>query len=201
MNRNYFIKFNPKAKINYRYIFMLHGIAHYNLNTRRYDTIYYRSINDLAQILKKRNEKNAPSYSTLNRLINDQNYTDYFSLEYNHFVRLKNNFSKYSKKEDETFVIISDKEADALIDQQEKLIYTYYCYIKYYCGLAQKLNRSQDFTAKQFLSAAGLSTDNHDNLTRVSKYNQILVDKGLIKIDKYRDLYGHERNLFSIISI
>lgn len=136
MKRNYFIKFNPKAKVNYRYIFMLHGVAKYNVNTRRFDSIYYRSIKDLSDILKTRYGDNAPSYSTINRIVHDKDYSDYFDIEYNHFIKLKNNFNRYSKKEDETFVIISDKEADTLIDQKDKLIYIYYCYIKHYCGLA-----------------------------------------------------------------
>lgn len=200
MKRNYFIKYNPQARINYLYIFMLYGVSQYSAERRKYDTIYYRSIKDLANTIKEKYEDNALSYSTLTRIIKDVSYSDYFHID-DHFVILHNDFNKYGKQASTPFIIIDSQEADKLIEQGDSLLASYYCYLKYYCGLASKIGRVQDFTARQFLSTVGLSSDNHNNLSRVSQYNRILTELGMIKIDKYRDINGYERNIYSILSI
>ena len=80
------------------------------------------------------------------------------------------------------------------------MLSTYYCYLKYNCGLSKVAGCRASFTAKQFLSAIGLSPNNNDNISKVSKYNTILVNEKMIQIQKYRDIFGHERNYYSILS-
>lgn len=192
--------YEPKAKINYLYIFMLYGVARYSQERKRHDYINCRSIKEVSDTIENKYGEKALSYSTLARIVKDDNYKQYFSKD-DAFITLHNDFQKYGKQEGTPFVIINNKEADILIDCGDKQLASYYCYLKYYCGLAKKAGMKQNFTAKQYLSAIGLSTNNHNNLSNVSKYNKILLNKGLIKIEKYRDDRGNERNTYSIPSI
>lgn len=200
MKRNYFIMYEPKAQVNYLYIFMLYGIAQYSVERRKHDYIYYSSMKDLSNKIANKYGDRALSYSTLARLVEDDRYKDYISKEAN-FILLNNDFQKYGKLDGKPFIIVSNKEADKLIEIGDKQLASYYCYIKYYCGLSQKIGQKQNFTAKQYLSAVGLSINNHNNLSNVSRYNKILQEKGLIKIEKYRDDQGNERNKYSVLSI
>lgn len=198
--KNYFIRYDPKAKVNYLYLFMLYGIAGYNPENRTFDSIYYRSIRDLSRTIQNKYGEEGFSYSTLKRILQDPNYKEYFHYG-GHFVTLHNSFSNSKRTDNTSFIIISNKEADKLIELGDSSLASYYCYLKYYCGLATKIGKPQDFTAKQYLNAVGLSVDNHNNYSKVSSYNTILSNANMIKIDKFRDDMGNERNRYSIQSI
>ena len=62
------------------------------------------------------------------------------------------------------------------------------------------LRLQTDTTAKQFLDALGYSTKSGSFVSRISEYNSLLVSNGLLKIKKYRDENGHERNIYSVLS-
>ena len=80
--------------------------------------------------------------------------------------------------------------------EEDNLLCKYYIYLKYYCSLAEKAGTKQDFTAKQFLSAIGYSTNSQSQLDKISSYNKKLKEKGLIIITTYRDELGHTRNIY-----
>ena len=163
-----------------------------------YNTIRYNTQKELAAKLAATYNKSAMSSSTLSRLLKDKEYSDYFTIGYNEII-LNNNFSKTTGKQHTPFITITDKEANFFIKQGDKLLAKYYCYLCYYCRLAKKSGLIQDFTAKQFLATVGLSPDNHNNLSKISRYNTLLVNNGYIKIEKYRDKYGYERNKYTIL--
>ena len=195
--RNYYIRYDPEAGINYLYLFMLYGIADYDKTKRRYEVITYNSVKQLAAKLQESYGDRAFSYATLSRLLNNTAYSDYFTVE-GKAIKLNNNFSNSTNTEKAPFVVITSEEADFLIEQHDSLLAAYYCYLKYYCGLAAKGGFKQDFTARQFLLSVGLSADNHNNLSRISSYNTLLVNAGLVQIDKYRDSNGNERNIYTL---
>lgn len=195
--RNYFIRYDPEAKVNLNYILMLYGIAEHNSYSKRYDCIPYTTKKELAAKLKDVYGDKAMSYSTLWRLLYTIEYTKYIEDQGN-MLYLHNNFANRANTEKQPFIILTDKEADFLIDKGDRLLTSYYCYIKYYCKLAEYAGRTQDFTAKQFLQAVGLSTNNHNNLSKISSYNTLLTNEGLIKITKFRDQLGRERNVYSL---
>lgn len=196
--RNYFIRYNPKANINYLYLFMLYGIAEYDKVERRYNTIHYNTKKELAAKIAATYGKSAMSLSTISRLMNNTAYNDYYTIGYNKII-LNNNFTNYNGMKHTPFIVITDDEAKFFIEQRDKLLARYYCYLKYYCSYAQLSGSIQDFTAKQFLDTIGLSLDNHNNLSKISGYNTLLVNNGYIKIEKYRDKYGYERNKYTIL--
>lgn len=201
--RNYFIKYNPRDRVNYIYLFMLYGIAEYNKKTMTYNIITYNTKKELAAKINNTYNKDngeALSYSTLVRVLNNAVYNDYFTVQDNSII-LNNSFSKYSKNSEIPFVILTNKEADFLIQNKDNLLARYYIYLKYYCGLAAKAGTIQNFTAKQFLSSIGMSVDNHNNLSKISSYNNLLSSSGFIEINKYRDKNGNERNSYKLLSV
>ena len=106
--RNYFIRYDPTAKVNYLYLFMLYGIAQYDKAVRRYNKIPFNTKKELAAKVKAAYGEYAFSYSTLMRLLKDPCYNSYFSLNEN-IITLNNNFSNTTKSSNEPFIIITDK--------------------------------------------------------------------------------------------
>lgn len=196
--RNYFIRYDPRDQVNYLYIFMLYGLAEHNKYSKRYDTIPYESKRELAARIKDKYGKKAFSCATLGRILYSMEYTKFIKDAPQGYIYLNNEFSNRGNIDKQPFVIITDKEADFLIEQGDKQLAAYYCYLKYYCGLAAKAGVVQDFTAKQYLRAIGLSVDNHNNLSRISSYNTLLASAGFIHIKKFRDNQGNERNVYSL---
>ncbi len=85
--RNYFIRYYPTADINYLYLFMLYGIAEYNVSRKCYDTISYSSIKQLSNRITDVYKDKAFSYSTLRRILQDTNYANYITV-YNNKIML-----------------------------------------------------------------------------------------------------------------
>lgn len=182
----YFIRFDTSADINYIYLFSFYSIASYNKATARYDTILYSSISQLSKSLNI-------STATLNRVLNNTEYSNYFSIDkQSKIIRLKNNFQKGVNI---PFVCLSSAEVSYLLSMKDNLLCKYYIYIKYYCGYN---SNKQDFTAKQFLTAYGYSTSNNDYITKVSSYNGLLLERGFIDIERYTDQHGHSRNIYRL---
>lgn len=174
---------------------MLYGIAEYNVSRRSYDTINYSSIKQLSNRIIDVYKDKAFSYSTLRRILQDANYSNYFTV-YNNTIILQNNVIDRQAKQVYPFIIISNREAEYLIDKGDALLAKYYCYLHFFCGLAASKQQEQDFTIKQFLSTVGLSTNNNSYISKVSGYNTMLVKDGFIKITKTRDALSHIRNTY-----
>ena len=88
-------------------------------------------------------------------------------------------------------------EVNLIKEVKDNLFAKYLIYLKYYCGYAR--DKKTDFTAQQFLSACGYSVKSNKTISQISQYNGLLVDRGIIKIQKTRDELGHTRNIYSYI--
>lgn len=184
----YYLHFKPKADVNYMHLFSLYDLADYNPATKAYDTINYTSIPKLAALLPYSN-------STLNRILANDEYKDFLTIDKDKRV-ITLNSSVIKGSNNNCFVRLTNKEIAYLRQEEDNLLCKYYIYLKYYCSLAEKAGTKQDFTAKQFLSAIGYSTNSQSQLDKISSYNKKLKEKGLIIITTYRDELGHTRNIY-----
>lgn len=184
----YYLHFNPKADVNYLHLFSLYDLADYNPATKAYDTINYTSIPKLAALLPYSN-------STINRILANDEYKDFLTIDKDKRV-ITLNSSVIKGSNNNCFVRLTNKEIAYLRQAKDNLLCKYYIYLKYYCSLAKKAGTKQDFTAKQFLSAIGYSTNSHSQLDKISSYNAKLKEQGLITITTYRDELGHTRNIY-----
>lgn len=186
--KNYYLHFKPDADVNYLHLFSLYDLADYNPATKAYDTINYTSIPKLAALLPY-------SAATLNRLLANDEYKDFLSVDKkNKVITLNSSVIKGSSNN--RFVCLSNKEVAYLRKENDNLLCKYYIYLKYYCSLADTAGMKQDFTAKQFLSAIGYSTKSQSQIDKISTYNNKLKEQGLIIIITYRDELGHTRNCY-----
>ena len=135
------------------------------------------------------------SNSTLNRLLANDEYKDFLTIDKDKRV-ITLNSSVIKGSNNNCFVRLTNKEIAYLRQEEDNLLCKYYIYLKYYCSLAEKAGTKQDFTAKQFLSAIGYSTNSQSQLDKISSYNKKLKEKGLIIITTYRDELGHTRNIY-----
>ena len=183
----YYVPFIPAADINYLHLLAFYEIAEYREETKAFDTIRYASIDKLAARLPF-------SSSTLSRILNNESYKDFMVVDKkNRVITIQNSFPKGTKR---AFVRLSAEEVKLIREKNDNLFTTYYIYLKYYCGFT---NNNTDFTAKQFLSACGYSTNSNDTLDRIAEYNKLLSAKEIIKIEKYRDELGYTRNRYSFL--
>lgn len=185
----YYLNFNLKSNINYLHLFALYDLAEYNPNTKAYDTIIYTSISKLAELLPF-------STSTLNRILSDNEYNSFLSIDKNN-KRITLNCSMIKGSNNNCFVRLLNNEVSYLQKEKDNLLCKYYIYIKYYCSLANKLGIKQDFTAKQFLSSIGYSIKSQSQIDKISEYNNKLKEQGLITIKSYTDELGHTRNIYN----
>lgn len=186
----YYIKFNAQADINYLHLFAIYDLSTYSPETKAYDTINYTSMAKLADMLPF-------SSSTLNRIISNDAYKDYLSIDKKNKV-IKLNSSVIEGSGIKSFVRLTEKEVSFLRMVNDNLLCKYYVYMKYYCSLSEMSGKEQDYTAKQFLSAIGYSLNSQSQIDKISNYNKILQDRGLIEIKHYRDELGHTRNIYKI---
>ena len=184
----YYLHFKPNADVNYLHLFSLYDLADYNPATKAYDTINYTSIPKLAALLPYSN-------STLNRLLINDEYKDFLSIDKDSRT-ITLNSSVIKESNNNCFVRLTDKEVAYLRKEKDNLLCKYYIYLKYYCSLAKKAGIKQDFTAKQFLTAIGYSTKSQKQIDKISTYNNKLKEQGLILITPYRDELGHLRNCY-----
>lgn len=186
MKKNYYLRFRPTANIDYLYLLAFYDLAEYNEESKVFDTIRYSSVRVLAESLKI-------SSSTVNRIFNNPEYNEFMCIDkHNKTIKLCNSFKKGQSNQ---FVRLTNDEVSLIREVNTNLFAKYLIYIKYYCGYTKDNNT--DFTAQQFLSACGYSVKSNATLDTISRYNGLLVDRGLIKIQKYRDDKGHTRNRYS----
>lgn len=175
------------------YVIMLYKIASSQKGSRIRNTIQYRSYKELAETINKSIEEYniSISQSTIQRIVNNTNYKEMFSVDsLNKRIMLNNNAKKINK-----FVVITDKEVSLIYSVNEKLFAKYLLYLKYYCGYSK--SKSVDTTAKQFLAASGYSEKSNSMVSKISEYNKILQEQQVLNIQKYRDNEGHERNVYT----
>lgn len=188
MRSSYYIRFNPAAEIDYLRLLAFHEIAEYREETKAFDTIHYSSINQLAARLNI-------SSTTVSRILNNPEYKDFMEVDReNKIIYLLCSFPKGTSK---AFVKLTAEEVRLLKEKNDNLLSHYLIYLKYYCGYTK--DNKTDFTAKQFLSASGYSIKSKQNFDRISSYNKLLTEKGLIRIEKYRDELGYTRNKYSFL--
>ena len=208
--RTFYLQYLPISDINYLYLFLLYSIAEVNPEDKAkgiylYNTVQYESIAELATRLNDKygtitgfTEQKAVSVSTLRRVLQNGSKDGFFL--FNNIERtiiLENNFIKSANKEEKKpFVTLSEAEVKILLENNDKLLYRYYLYIKFACGCSS--TKQSDFTAKQFLAIIGYSTQSNSYISRLSEYNKLLCANGLISISKYRDNNGRERNIYSL---
>lgn len=185
MLRKYYLRFLPTAKIDYIFLFSLYDLADYDTDTKTYSIITYKSLAELARLC-------SVSDKTLRRHLADTEYSPFLRWDkQNKRVILLNNFSKTGYKT--PFLTVSPEEVRLLIAENDNLLCKYLIYLKYYCGYSA--TKSIDTTCNQFLSAIGYSS-NSSYPSKISGYNTLLQQKGILKIERKHDERGFIRNVY-----
>lgn len=208
---NYYVPYYEEYNINYIYLLLFYRMAVVDKNLWIKNTVNYRSLKDLAKRMNELSncirteshntaqEVQIISQSTISRISNNAEYSKYFEWQKdNKKIVLFNDFRNTTNSKKIPFVCLDEDVVSFLIEQNDNLLATYYLYLKYHCGSSK--NKQTDTTTKQFLDALGYSTKSGSFVSRISEYNSLLVSKGLLKIKKYRDENGHERNIYSVLS-
>ena len=191
--KHYYIRYEPRADINYIYLLYLYSLCEYNTTTKCFDTINYTSIRALEKAITDKFGKGSISVSVLNRVLNDERYREYLTVDKEKKqIQIHNDIRGIS-----SFVVLTNREVEVLLKEKDNLLVKYYLYIKHFCGKVK--DKKQDFTAKQFLSYCGYSDKSNNYISKISGFNGILQDKRLIKIDTYRDNLGHTRNVYTLL--
>ena len=193
MLKHFYIRYEPKADINYIYLFYLYSLAEYNTSTNLFDTVSYKSGRALQRLIEERFGKGSISPSSLSRLLKDDRYRNYIKVDAEH-----NRIAlQTATKGMPCFVMLTKREIDFLIDKKDNLLAKYYLYLKHFCGRGTV--GTQDFTIKQFLRYCGYSDKSNSYVSLVSSYNTLLVENGFIKIEQHTDEKGHTRNCYHLL--
>lgn len=197
--RNYYIPYDEECKkVNYLFVLSLYKLAELDKKTYLYNRISYDTIKDLTTRINSNCKESILSEATTSRYLQKDIYNRFYSVDRDKkIITLNNNFRNQNKDRVNKFVIINDKELSFLIASNDTLLIAYYLYLKYYCGYSS--SNKIDTTAKQFLEASGYSPKAGNYISKISDYNKILNDNGLIKITKKRDNNGNERNEYYIL--
>ena len=100
--KKFYIPFDLSANVNYNYIISLYCIAEFDTDTKRYNTIKYKSLKQLAEMLNI-------SYKTLNNILNNDEYNIFINIDkYNKTIYLNNDF--VNNKTFIPFVVLYDNE-------------------------------------------------------------------------------------------
>ena len=186
MKKYYYLRFRPTANVDYIYLLAFYDLAEYNEESKVFDTIHYPSVRVLAESL-------SISTATVNRILSNPEYTDFMRVDkITKTITLCNSFMR---GQSEQFVRLTADEVRLIREVNNNLFAKYLIYLKYYCGYTK--DNKTDFTAPQFLSACGYSVKSNATLDTISRYNGLLAERGIIKIDKYRDELGHTRNRYT----
>lgn len=214
--RKFFIPFYENKDIIYKYIFCLYKEAVPNITEVNkkliYDTIKYKSIQKLTDsinekyiryckdkdrlnnITKKDSEyKGIVSKSSIDKVIKNEEYKDYFKLDKDNKTIILNNNIQNIKR----YVVLNENEVNFLLEQNENLLSVYYIYLKYYCGKSK--NKTTDNTISQFLETSGYCDTSGVNKEKIGVYNRLLEQNKLIKIERYKDDLGYNRNRYKIL--
>lgn len=189
MIQHYYLPYNEKLDINYKYILALYQIASYDKVKKRYCNISYDTKKNLSrQLQEKTGLKTTPA--NLSNILADSRYQEL--LRHNpeaKTIELVNDIKNCKK-----FVVLSAKEAALIIQQGDKLFAKYLLYLKFYCGKAK--SKTIDTTAAQFLEACGYCKDSNSYKNKLTGYNSILCGEGLLSIEHYIDCNGRYRNIY-----
>ena len=185
MKKYYYLRFRPTANIDYLYLLSFYDLAEYNIESKVFDTIHYPSMRVLAESLKV-------SPKTVKRIFDNPAYAEFMSVDKS--IKTITLYNTFAKGQTEQFVRLTADEVKLIREVNTNLFAKYLIYLKYYCGYT---NNKTDFTAQQFLSACGYSTKSNSTLDIISTYNGLLVERGFITIQKYRDELGHTRNRYA----
>lgn len=214
--RKFFIPFYENKDIIYKYIFCLYKEAVPNITKVNkkliYDTIKYKSVQKLTDsinekyiryckdkdilnnIIKKDSEyKGIVSKSSIDKVIKNEEYKDYFKLDKDNKTIILNNNIQNIKR----YVVLNENEVNFLLEQNENLLSVYYIYLKYYCGKSK--NKTTDNTISQFLETSGYCDTSGVNKEKIGVYNRLLEENKLIKIERYKDDLGYNRNRYKIL--
>lgn len=108
------------AEVIHVAVLYLYLIAEYNTETKLYNTIHYKSLDELAaRINEKAGGESRVSKATLSRFLNDPGKTTFFEIDKDRkVIILKNDFKRKNKEEESRpFVILNEREFDFLIVQ------------------------------------------------------------------------------------
>ena len=205
---NFYIPYYENYNINYIYLLLLYKLAEADKKQWIRNIVKYNNFKDLvdrmndvaSSIVKKQgtttDKIKVISASTISRISNNTEYKEYFKWQKDEKrIILLNDFRK-SNSSKIPFVSLCENAVSFLIEQNDNLLVKYYLYLKYHCESSK--NKQTDTTAKQFLDALGYSTKSGSFVSKISEYNSLLVSNGLLKIKKYKDENGHERNIYSM---
>ncbi len=214
--KKFFLPYVPQAYVNYIYIFYLYIIAEqYEDRSIKQDVSYtsitdlFRKINTNKKLLsyneqrdQKKMKKQLISYSTLRRMLNDDEYKNFFNTDTcgrMNWIRLNNDFCQNrNKTEKKKFVVLNPKTYSFLIQQDDNLLAKYTIFMRYMCGAS---GGESDFTANQFFSAIGYSTFSNSEKDAISKYNRLLEENEIVKIERSQLEDGKRRNRYRFIDI
>ena len=186
MLKKYYLRFLPTAKIDYIFLFTLYDLADYDTETKTYSIITYKSLAELARLC-------SVSDKTLRRHLADTEYSPFLQWDkQNKRVILLNDFSQNGYKT--PFLTVSPVEVRVLLSENDNLLCKYLIYLKYFCGYSA--SKCIDTTCKQFLSAIGYSS-NSSYPSKISGYNTLLEQKGILKIERKHDERGYLRTVYS----
>ena len=184
MKRTYYILYKDVSNINYIYLLKLYKIAKCYNDTLIRNTIQYKTIKELA-------EKADIKYTTLTKMLKDKQYKDYFIVKDKQII-LNNNFKE---KKNVSFITLNEEQVDYLIQMNDNLLAKYFIYHKYYCGFSK--DNKHNSTAKQILETMGYSSKSNNYISKISEYNKLLCDNGMICIQNYIE-DGKYRIIYSI---
>ena len=191
-----YLPFVPSADVNYIYLFSLYRIADRYDDSKIKSYVSYKSHNDL---LRKINEdKKIMSYSTLSRVLQNNEYNAFFEVledDIDKSIFLFNDVRRLIEQK-KGFVILFPDTYKLLIQQNDNLLAKYTIYLKYMCG---KCGGHTDITADQFLSAFGYSINSNNTKDKISGFNRLLEEKRIVKIDRNRLEDGKRRNTYTFI--
>lgn len=180
------------SDINYLYLFRLMRLAEYNTTTKSFDTLRFSSLSSLAGQIDI-------SSSTLKRILSKptgdykKDYSPFFSCDLDKkIIVFNNNFIGQKKVQ---YIYFMEQEVSFLLKHNDNLLCQYLIYLKYNCSRVS--NKGQDFTANQFLNACGYSTKSSNTKSKISSYNELLERNGFIKISRFRDSQGYNRNNYT----
>lgn len=192
MIQHYYLSYNEeleKLSINYRYVLRLYQIASYDKARNRYCIIKFDS---KASLLRRFNEglKKQISITTLYNFLEDKRYNKLF--EYHPEEKTIEILNDIKKKK--SFVVLTAAEASLIIENDNKLFAKYLLYLKYYCGKSK--SKKIDTTAGQVLEACGYCKNSMSYKNKLTEFNAILCDNGLLSIEHYIDEGGRYRNVY-----
>lgn len=197
-----FLPYKPQADINYINLFYFYGIAERYEEKGVKSDILYSSNADIARKINNKFGDKTISSSTIGRMIkNEEQYKYFFSIlttGKTRWIIINNDFSNLSKIElvKNPFVVLNKKVYTFLLEQKDNLLAKYVIYCKYQCGY---YHGKTDFTANQFLETFGYSTQSNSTKDKLTMYNHLLEEQGILKIDRYTAENGTRRNTYYFI--